>query len=151
MIKNAKRILFFLSILIFVISLTQPAYYIDRADYDAWANSFYLLIFGWSGLLAGGAAFAWLANPLILLSWILFFTKPKAALILSLLATLFAISFLFFNTIISSEETSYSTITARKAGYWLWLLSIALFSIASTILYYIDKQSQKRKLIDKTV
>ncbi len=142
-VRTFKIIVFSLSITLFLISLTQPAYYIDRTDYDAWANSFYLLIFGWSGLLAGGATIAWLANPLIFLSWIFFFIKPKVSLILSLVATLLSASFLCFNTIISSEETSYSTITERKAGYWLWLISIAIFSISTLIIYYFERKAAK--------
>lgn len=144
MTKNPKTIALIISIVLFAVSLTQPAYYIDATEHDAWANSFYLLIFGWSGVFAGGAAFAWLANPFILLSWFFLYRRIKAALVLSAIATAFAASFLCFHVIISSEAPTYSVITSRKAGYWLWLLSISWFFISTTIIYYREKISGEK-------
>lgn len=135
-IKKLKIVALILSILLFIISLTQPAFYIDRSDPDGWANSIGLLLIGWTGTLAGGAGLAWLANPLLLFSWIFFFKKPKVSLRLSVIATFFAASFLMFHKILTDEAGNYSTITVRKAGYWFWLSSTSLFSLCSILLYY---------------
>jgi len=144
MIVKIKIVVLVIAILLFVISLTQPAYYINRKDYDGWANSFDLLIFGWSGVLYGGAASAWLANPLIILSWLFFFKERGGSVVTSVLALFFSASFLFFDTVISSEKPDYSIITARKAGYWIWLASIAFFFISATITYYVEKNNNKK-------
>ncbi|HEY2583228.1 MAG TPA: hypothetical protein VGI43_15555 [Mucilaginibacter sp.] len=141
--KDLKIKFLLIAILLFIIALTQPAYYIDRADHSGWSNSFMLFIFGWTGLFYGGAAIAWFANPLIVLSWVFYFKRPKLSVITGLLATIFSASFLLFHTIISSEAPTYSIITARKAGYWLWLMSITFFSIFTIITYYFEKNYLK--------
>jgi len=138
-LKIIKVCILVFSIMLFLSSLTKPAFYIEREDYDAWSNSLILLGFGWSGALAGGAAIAWFANPLIFLSWVVLFKNIKMSVIASIIATALAISFLFFDKVITSEEPSYSKITAYKAGYWLWLSSIMLFTITTAIISFFDK------------
>ncbi|MGZ3871682.1 MAG: hypothetical protein ACXVJD_02125, partial [Mucilaginibacter sp.] len=88
---HLKKILLIIAILLFAISLTQPGFYADK-KFDSGKNSFGLLFFGWTGLLFGGAAISWLANPFIILSWCFFLKKPKTALIFSFLAVLFSAS-----------------------------------------------------------
>lgn len=64
-LSRTKKITIGLSLAFLIFSLTQPAFYIDREDYDAWANSFLLFIFGWSFILGGSTeSFIWWANPL---------------------------------------------------------------------------------------
>jgi hypothetical protein len=58
-----------ISVVLYVLCLTQEGYYIDGPDPKAWSPAYGLLIFGWIGLFAG--VFAWLANPLLFASWIL--------------------------------------------------------------------------------
>ena len=123
----------FLSIVIFIFSLTQEAYYIDGTDYDAWAAAWGLLLIGWVGVFDGGAGISWLANPLLILSWgLYFFDKGKLASITSILAVVAATSFLSFDTVISSAAPTYSKITEIKLGYWLWLASTVIMAIFST-------------------
>jgi hypothetical protein len=141
-LKHTKIIGLTISILVFILSLTQPAYYIDRENYNGWSDSFFLLIFGWLGVFYGGAAIAWLANPFIFSAWVLLFTKPKIALILSVIAVLFAWSFLMFDTIVSSEAPSYSKITEYKSGYWLWVCSISVFSTTALIINIISNSAR---------
>ena len=134
--KKLKRGLLILSLLLFVASLTQPAFYIDREDYDAWSNGFGLLVSGWAGALAtDGGATAWFANPLILLAWILFSKFEKTATVLAIGAAAFAISFLSVEQVISSEAPTYSKITEIKLGYWLWLYSICTFAAGLLVLF----------------
>ncbi len=96
-VKKYKIIILIISVIIFIVSLTQPAFYIDRTDYKAWSNPIGLIFFGWLGsIMGGGSALVWLANPLILTSWIYTFKSDKIAIGSGLLASILAISFLFF-------------------------------------------------------
>ena len=97
---------------LFILSLTQPAFYIDRIDYAAWSNSFTLVAMGWLGaLMGGGAALAWFANPLLMLSWVLLSNYSKASVYTSSIASVSAISFFTSERVISSEAPTYSIIT----------------------------------------
>ena len=81
----------------------------------------------------GGAGISWLANPLLISSWgLYFFDKGKLASITSILAVVAATSFLSFDTVISSAAPTYSKITEIKLGYWLWLASTVIMAIFST-------------------
>ncbi|PZP52549.1 MAG: hypothetical protein DI598_00500 [Pseudopedobacter saltans] len=76
------------------------------------------------GLLYGTPGLVWMANPLLLLSWI--FNKKKIALIFGILAIIAALSFLFIKRMIADEAGHYSSIDQHYLGYWLWLSSIVL-------------------------
>jgi hypothetical protein len=141
-----RKIVLTASILLFLTSLTQPAYYIDRSDYDAWSNSLLLVLFGWLGTIMSGfsaSSLAWLANPLLFISWIVFKNKPKRSIYLSFTATALAISFRFSKMVVSSESPSFSEITSYQAGYWLWVLSMAVFFIGSLLTYFRDGLRKK--------
>jgi len=131
------KIILIISILLFAVSLTQPAFYTSARQPDGWANSVGLLLIGWTGTLVGGAGLAWIANPLIFFAWTRF-KKRKTAVVLSGIATIAAASFLMFDSIITGEDGNYSKITERKVGYWLWLISIAVFFIGTTVSYFIN-------------
>ncbi len=138
--KKQKIILLTISVLLFVISLTQPAFYIDRSDYDAWSNPVGIIFIGWLGAIIGrGSALVWFANPLILTSWILILKSERIAIISGILAALLSISFLFFDEVVASEAPTYSLITEYKLGYWLWLSSICLFAIGILMIRFINK------------
>jgi hypothetical protein len=129
-----------LSIMLFLISLTQDAYYIDRNDYDAYSNSLMLLLMGWLGMMSGGAGLCWVANPLLFLSWFLYRANEKnVAALISSLAFVASVSFLFFDEVLSSEAPTYSKITEYKLGYWLWLSSCTFMAFSSIYKVYIDK------------
>ena len=145
-IYNYRKIILILSIVIFLISLTQPAYYIDRTDYDAYSNSFLLLIIGWTSLFGGLGGLAlllvWFANPFIFLSWILSSKNIKTSIIFGALASILSLSFLLFTEVISSEAPTYSAITEYKLGYWLWITSICFFTIG---MIFISSQNRLKK------
>ncbi|MEN7549933.1 hypothetical protein AAG747_18555 [Rapidithrix thailandica] len=123
------------SLILFLASLTQPAFYIDREDKGAWSNSIGLVLTGWMGaLMGGGSALAWFANPLIFLAWIFTFKYEIVPVILSVIASALALSFLLFDKVISSEAPVYSKITHYKAGYWFWVLSILVYTIGMVYL-----------------
>ncbi|QDA58850.1 hypothetical protein [Hymenobacter jejuensis] len=139
--KNIKLYVFVTSILFYLIALTQDAFYIDRVDYNAWSSSLGLLLIGWLGILLGsGAALTWLANPLLIFSWIMLFNDKRTAIVASSIASLFAITFLLFDKVITSEAPTYSNITHYRLGYWLWLTSCITMMAGSIIIYYLAKQ-----------
>jgi hypothetical protein len=134
-----KRILFAGTILLLLVSFTQPAFYTDNVQKDAWSNSAFLFFLGWMGMLTGSAgALPWLANPVLVIGVIFFLRKkPLPAFILSVIAMAIAASFLLVRTIVVSERPDYAGIAAYKAGYWLWLGSMAVFS-ATTIFAFLQ-------------
>lgn len=85
--------------------------------------------------MGGGSGLVWFANPFILVSWISLFKDVKTSIIFGLLASVFSLSFILFKKVISSEAPAYSTITEYKLGYWLWTISICLFTIGAIFIY----------------
>ena len=134
--KLFTRILFIFSLSLYIFSLTQESYYVDKIDYSSWSNSLVLLLIGWIGLImGGGAAISWLANPFIFLSWIFFFKNIRFSIFFSTISFIFALSFLCFDNVITSEAPTFSKITKYKIGYWIWLTSIFIFLIGSIFIY----------------
>jgi hypothetical protein len=114
------------SILLYVLSLAQDGFYIDRVDRDAYAPCWGLLLIGWLGVFDG--MFAWLANPLLLVAWV--FTavgrSRTSAVSCAIVALGFSLSFLVHNDILTDEGGGRSAITEYGWGYWLWNMSIVL-------------------------
>ncbi len=125
-----KNVLTIISIGLFLISLTQNAFY-TADDPNAWSPGWALLAFGWLGAcMGGGAAITWAANPFLVFSWLMQFTKQeRLSAILGLIAALIAASFLLFSKVISSEAPTYSNIVGYDLGYWLWLTSCVLMAL----------------------
>lgn len=90
--------------------------------------------FGWLALFYGQAAFAWLANPLLIIAWILLIKDKISAWIFGLFATIVSLSFLAFPNIIENETGKYSLILSIHSGYWLWLSSCLVTFFGSLIL-----------------
>ena len=129
-----KRIFVAIALCLFLASFTQPAFYIDMPEKDAWSDPFGLFFLGWMGLFAGSITFIiWLANPFFIIAVILFLRNKKKAFLFSLLAALCAAGFLLMHTIIVSEQPAYARITVYKAGYWLWLSGMAVLLLGSFI------------------
>ncbi|MCH4554128.1 hypothetical protein [Aestuariibaculum lutulentum] len=126
----------FISLIIYLVSLTQKTYCVDNDCGDYW-NGYYLLIYGWVGLIVGGAGYCWIANPLLILSWLLPKDKIKTSLIFSGISAFFAIIFLFFSEIMKDEAGHYGQITGYKLGYILWLISTLITFIG--FIYLIKK------------
>jgi hypothetical protein len=133
---TGKKIVLLLSIGLFIASLTQQAYCTSnlcRGGFDA-------LFSGFFGFLSGdGAAVVWIANPILILSWIFFKRRPKLMLALSLAATLISLSFLLFKTVLDNEAGHLNPITQRSLGYWLWVLSSASMFVGNLIFHLIDR------------
>ncbi len=97
------------------------------------------LFIGWLAMLTGGAAITWLANPFLIITWILLIKNKKSAWLFGLIASIISISFLKFQVIIENEAGHYNSITKIGLGYWLWLSSCFttfIGSMAIRILKY---------------
>jgi len=127
-----KKIFLLTSIVLFVVSLTQKCYCTQVSCGDSIA----VLLSGSFGFFLCPAAFTWLANPAILISWISFNKNQKKSLITSLIAVCVSISFLFFDKIIINEAGTYGQIVGYRIGYWLWLTSLTLMLLGNLIVYF---------------
>jgi hypothetical protein len=117
----------FVSFALFVASLTQDGFYIDKADNPrAWSSSFGLLLVGWMAVLDG--VWAWLANPAVAATWLLMCLRRtrRIALGCGLAALGLSLSFLRHPQILSDEGGGHSRITGYGVGYWLWIASITM-------------------------
>ena len=123
-----KKILL-ISIGLFIISLTQKAYCTESLCADSLA----VFIMGPLGFAFPFATLVWLANPILLISWIKIYKNRKESLIASFLATLIALSFLLFNKIVDDEAGHYRNIIGYQSGYWLWVLSSGVMFIGNLV------------------
>lgn len=144
------------SLLFYITSLSQTAYCTTDCK-----SSFMVLLIGILGILTEfgaivsfimnkisghntsmsssiGAAFVWLANPLILLSLILIKKRSKSAFILSSISTVLILLFLTFNKVIDDEGGHYRMVTEIKSGYWLWFGSSLTILIGSFVVLKIN-------------
>ena len=131
--KPLQTLAVLLSIVIFVISMARDGFCIHQENCEP---GYFLVFGGFFALLYGGAGFAWLANPLLISSWIAV-RSNKTSLVLSLFATAFAISFSFYNGIwMAAESKTYREILQLKDGYWIWCVSMLPMVIANLIIRF---------------
>lgn len=127
--NNIQKIGLFISLGTFAVSLTQKCYCTTAQCGDSLA----VFISGAFGVFFGGAALVWLANPLLILSWILALRKPKWSLMFSVLALGIALLFLGFPSIIDNEGGHRNQIISYEPGYWLWVASMAAIVAVNVI------------------
>ena len=132
--KNKKqKMILFLSVGIYIISLTQKSYCTIGGTCE-YFSGLLNLIFGWFGVFKlHFPAFPWLANPLLFLSWFLFNKEPKKSLVLNVIVFVLMLSFLFVNEIIVNDGSTYSIVNFYGLGYWLWVLSSFIMLIGNFI------------------
>lgn len=136
-LQKHKSLALTLSAAIFLVSLTQQTFYVNRVEQpDAWANGFANLAFG---LLSGNPS--WFANPLLFVAWIVTKKKSIYPILFSAAAFAFAISFYFNGRVMGSESGLMEYATNYLIGYWLWLASILLFLIYHLILLFAEKRT----------
>ena len=120
---------------LFCLSLTQNAYCIQSNLTTRCVDSASALLLGWFGVLLGGAAVTWLANPFLVVSWVIIFTAPgKFALGTSLFTSLIMLSFLTFDKVLINEAGHYSAIIDYSSGYWLWLSSSVILVLGNLLV-----------------
>lgn len=129
--KNKHNSLFLIiSIVLFLLSLTQNAFYVnDKEEY----YGFLVLIYGFFGVFDFGSGVSWLANVLILISWGL--NQKRISLYLSLCALTLGLSFLAFDEILMGTNDKYGKITQYDLGYYLWILSFLIMAIGNLFNY----------------
>jgi hypothetical protein len=120
-IAKLKPVVLSIGIGLFLLSLLCNGYCTDNSC----RSSFELLLMGGIAMLTGGAAIAWLASPLLIVSWVLLTRNKKAAWLFSLTAVACCLYFLHFKVVIDDEAGNYRTITKIGWGYWFWLASCA--------------------------
>jgi len=118
---KAVRVIRYISIALFLISLTQSCFSID-ADSSGSTGIVYLLV-GAAFFYTSPAALVWLANPLLLFAWIYLFSKPKVSLVTSLLASIISLSFICFHSIRTDEGGFLHPIVKYEFGYVFWVAS----------------------------
>ena len=80
------------------------------------------LLFGWWALPTG--CFAWLANPLLLLAWVLHLVgRPSGAALAAIVALVFMFTFLATDTVVANTGSVPDPVTHIGYGYWVWLFS----------------------------
>jgi hypothetical protein len=128
--KFGRPTILIASIALFLVCLTQDGFYIEGSNPRAWASAFYLFLLGWLGLLAG--TIAWLANPLLIAAWVLFWLRrDRIALALGVAALVCALSFLGVGKLLVSEAPTFAAVTGFGLGYWLWVASIMVIAVGS--------------------
>ena len=133
---NKRYILIFSSI-IFILSLISNTYCTGNCQDTSYG--FLLLLIGWMGIFMGGAGLCWLANPLLIVSWLVY-KNDKSSVILSGIALFIAGSFMFFDEIIIDEAGHYGKINKYLLGYYLWLFSIFIYFTGSLFIYLHKKR-----------
>lgn len=133
----------FASILLYSICLAFPAYNVEGPEGPRDVHSLLELAIGWLGIFYG--ILDWLANPLLLLTWILLALRHyKRAVAAAFASTFFAACFLARTTVVISEAPTYGRILSYHVGYWLWLASSIMALLTSCFALKALKESVKR-------
>ncbi|NRA92462.1 MAG: hypothetical protein HRU26_07205 [Psychroserpens sp.] len=135
---NKSHIYYYISVLLFLISLTQNAFFLDHEDGQ---QGYVILILGFYAVFDTGIS--WLANFLIIFSWI--FRNKKASFYYSLSALVLGISFVFVDEVIKGTYNAYEKVTGYDIGYYLWLLSFLVMTAGSFIRFK-NEWSRKVKI-----
>jgi hypothetical protein len=113
-----------LSVVLFGVSLTQPAFLFGaagRSTGPAWE----LLLVGWRGVSCGYVE--WLANPVLVISWIMSVSRYRAgSAVLALTACGLMVTFLCRSSLQLPGAGPGVAVVSYRAGYWLWVMSAAL-------------------------
>ncbi|MFD2162476.1 hypothetical protein ACFSJU_08725 [Paradesertivirga mongoliensis] len=149
-IFNPTTLIVFISLALLGFSLFQTA--ITYNDYNGIGKSqgLDLFLMGSIAILGGGLLewIIWLANPISLWSIILFFQKKDKAKLISKIALGIALSFVFWQNILTSGNGRQAIILHKNSGYWLWLLSIFILTVGIH-RYLTPAPESTSKLIDK--
>lgn len=136
--NKSKKIILTISIIIYIISLTQEGFCTTAGQC---AKGFLDVLVGWMGvLILHLPAMVWLANPILILSWVVNKRHKKASFIFSVVSLIIMLSFLLFDEIMVNESGALSRITSYGLGYWLWVSSAFIMVIGNAFLFYKKKK-----------
>lgn len=131
----ANNIFLILSIACFTFSLFHPCYG-TGPDMPEQEQGLGLLIFGWMGLMMGAPGIVWLANPLLILSWIFNKKRNTLAILFGVSAIICALYFFSIKEMLVDEAGHKSKITNYYLGYWFWVSSMFINLINALIQKY---------------
>ncbi|QXP78681.1 MULTISPECIES: hypothetical protein [Winogradskyella] len=123
-----ENLLYYASVILYLISLTQNAFLLNNEDGH---YGYLALIFGFYAVFDTGIS--WLANFLIIFSWL--FRHKRTSLYYSLSALILGISFLFIDEIVMGTNNKYGKITGYGIGYYLWISSFLIMTIRNIFNY----------------
>jgi hypothetical protein len=130
-----------LSLILFVVSLTQTG--LSYQDYDGKGiyPSYELFLSGAISFIGGGLfeSMIWMANPFYFIGLIYFYKSKKDSLKFSFISLIISTSFILWKEILVSESGRTEKITSLGLGYWLWISSIFVL----TISIFIDTKNYK--------
>ncbi len=143
--KKSKRIVGILAIIIYLLSMTMESYLVNGKS-SIGSYGLIAFLYGWLNFNLIGVI--WLANPLFITSslFIMFSKKQNLPFVLSLIASILAISFTQVTEIIRTEAGHTGKIDRYLLGYWLWLLSILLMLIATIVNKTLNKKNSRNNL-----
>lgn len=87
----------------------------------------------------------WLANPIFFISIILLIKNNKNSIYLSLLAIIIGLIFTQWEEILANEGGRKLQIISLDLGYWLWIVSMVVFSLGTFIHFSCDKNDLKNE------
>jgi glucan phosphoethanolaminetransferase (alkaline phosphatase superfamily) len=134
-ISKVKWTFITMSVVLLVLSFTQTPFKMVKDEGEI-QYSLLLFLFGWVGIFFGSfSTISWLANPLLVFSWISSTKNNGISIFASVFSTLLALFFLGVKEMVGGSETpSSSQLVVIGAGYWLWLSSIIVFTIGTFVI-----------------
>ncbi len=138
-LRQINKLIILISLLLFAASLMLPAFSFDNSGEVDTAYGYIVALVGAMAIAGGAWAewLIWLANPLFLLSIIMFSNRRPKSMRVAVAAALLAWSFLLMQEVMVSEGGKWGVIYKRHAGYWLWVGSITIFALGN--LYYFNR------------
>jgi hypothetical protein len=136
---SLSRHLLRLSIAAFVVCLPMTAFCLSGGCFSSWL----VLVFGWVTMGTHSSHLIWLANPILMVSWLAIATSLRyrttgdrvPALVMSGLALVVAACFLLPVGVRPPSDAGVPFgVSHRAAGYWLWLASMVAAFAAAVVL-----------------
>ncbi len=90
-------------------------------------------------MISGFVFICWVANLLLIISWIIPYKNIKLKIWFSSISTILSLAFLFFDEIMKNEAGHYGQITGYALGYWLWVSSSLLYLLANLWTWFKER------------
>lgn len=135
-----KIVLVLIVLSVFGVSLAYDAIVVQKLEEIIVQPSVNFFLIGSTAILGGGVLewIIWLANPICLISIVMFLYNDKQlkrALQLNFIALILSGSFYFWEGILVSESGATGKIISFEKGYYLWVASIFILLIFQLIYY----------------
>ena len=133
-VKFPTRLLL-ISLLVYLIAFAFPAYKWTSHDGSITTYGYEVFLMGGTAIIGGGTSewLTWLANPLFLLCIFQRHRQKDTSVTIGWLATLTALSFIFWKEILALESGSKAPIEYKGLGYFLWVLGITIWTVGISI------------------